>query len=175
MGHLLNLCYNGQSSHIAGYICTKFWEFSTFICNLQNLKRIYIINTSAQKRLHKVENMICLLVWKSIHFYYVFLLTWSKILRNKCHQTLPWWLICLHWRQPPPPPPPLLADNTQRPNSYSHIGGIQSTTTYNYWRCFIVFYHCCFTAFSALFYSIPPHVRDYEFCLSTAPNFVCKE
>ncbi len=50
MGHLLNLCYNGQSGHIAGNICTTFWVFSTFICNWQDLKRIYVINTSAQKR-----------------------------------------------------------------------------------------------------------------------------
>jgi hypothetical protein len=31
------------------YICTKFWDSSTFICSCQELNRIYDINRSAQK------------------------------------------------------------------------------------------------------------------------------
>ncbi len=50
-------------------------------------------------------------------------------------------------------PPP---HNTQRPNSKSLIGGIKSTLQhyYYFWHFFIVFFHCWYTAFSALFHSI---------------------
>ncbi len=57
MGHLLKMSYNGQSSHIACYICRKFWEFSTLLCSFQDLNRTYDINKSAQKRLHEVESL----------------------------------------------------------------------------------------------------------------------
>ncbi len=41
--------------------------------SFQDLNRTYDINKSAQKRLHEVEGLTCLSVYKSKHFYSVFI------------------------------------------------------------------------------------------------------